>query len=900
MSRPEAGGEPPRSAHAESAEAVLESLGSTPDGLSRAEARARLERYGPNRLQAARATPTWKIFVAQLRSVVVLLLVVAAVVAFLLGDPLEAAAIGVVLLINTLLGFFTELRARRAMEALLELEAPHATVVREGTALEIEAHEVVPGDVILLEAGQAVPADARLIETHELRTSEAPLTGESLPVFKYVDPVDADAPIADRTPMVYQGTSVVAGSGRAVVTATGMTTELGRIGGLVAGIAEEKTPLEVRLDALGRRLVWAVLAIALVVIGIGLLQGRPVGLLVITGLALAIAAVPEGLPAVSTIALAVGMRRMARRHAVVRRLPAVEALGSATVVCTDKTGTLTSGEMTVTVLWLGGREIHVTGHGYEPVGTFQEDGTEIDPEDDEGLANALRALLLSSRGDVVRVDDGWIARGDPTDAACVAAARKGGLELDAVLEEWPREDELPFSSERMHLVSWHRGPDGRLHAFVKGAPARVLDLCASLTAPEGDRLLDDDGREMVLEKNRDLAASGLRVLALAAGTVEEPTEAALQGLSLLGLVGMIDPAAPGVKETIRTFREAGIRTIMLTGDQRLTAEAIARDLGVLEPGDETIDGREFDRLSDDELIERVERVGVYSRVSPDAKLRIISALREKGEIVAMLGDGVNDAAALKRADIGVAMGRRGTDVAKEASAVVLQDDRFPTIGAAVEEGRVVFSNIRKFVCYLFSCNVAEVLVLLLAGIAGLPLPLLPLQILWLNIVTDTFPALSLALEPSDPDIMRRPPRDPHEAILSAWFTRRILFFSALITVSTLAAFGWGLAGSGQGIGHAVTLSFMTLALAQIFHLGNARSTKPVLTPARIRANPWAAGAVALTVGLQLLAVYWPPLAGTLRLEPLKSLDWLVVAPLSLLPLLVGQAVAAVRGRRSRR
>lgn len=902
VERPGSEGVPPAAlrAHAMQAAEVLEALGSRPEGLSRVEVDRRLEQYGPNALEAARPTSAWKILVDQLRSLVVILLFAAAIVALFLGDPLDAAAIGGVLVINTALGFFSELRARRAMEALLRLEAPQALVIREDRVQQVQAREVVPGDVVVIEAGQSVPADCRILDSNELRTNEAALTGESLPVEKRSDPVHADSPLPDRTSMLYLGTTVVAGSGRAVVVATGMGTELGRIGGLVAGIPEERTPLEHRLDALGRRLIWLALGVAALVVIVGILRGEAIGRMVETGIALAIAAVPEGLPAVSTIALAAGVHRMARRRALVRRLPAVEALGSATVVCTDKTGTLTAGEMTMTTLWAGDQVIEVTGIGYAPEGEFMEDGSPVDPEDEPILELALRTAVLASRGGVEEKDGTWEPRGDPTDVALLVAGLKAGVDREQLLEQYPQVGEVPFSSERKFLASFHRDPDGRISAYVKGAPRVVLDRSATVLGPEGERPLDEGRAERILRANDELASRGLRILALAHGTVEEPSEDALKNLAFIGLVGIIDPPASGVAETIERFRMAGIRTVMLTGDQRLTAEAVARQLGVLAPGEESLDGRELARLGGDELAERLGRVGVFSRVSPESKLTIVDGFQRRGEIVAMLGDGVNDAAALKKADIGVAMGIRGTDVAKEAAALVLQDDRFQTIGAAVEEGRVIFDNIRKFVFYLFSCNLAEVLVLLVAGLLGLPVPLLPLQILWLNLVTDTFPALALAFEPAEPDLMRRPPRDPQAAILSGAFLWMIAIYAAMITVVSLAGFAWGLRGAPVTTSHAVTITFMTLALAQILHLANARSIGPVVSGRSLVSNRYAIGAVVLTVGLQLVAVYWTPLRSLLRLESLYASDWLVIVPLAVAPAAIGQLykLLCVRGRRS--
>ncbi|HEX6308476.1 MAG TPA: HAD-IC family P-type ATPase [Longimicrobiales bacterium] len=884
--------------HAGHLDALLNALSSGPDGLSEDEAGSRLERFGPNSLEAVKPVSAWRILLHQFRSVVVLLLLAAAAVAWLLGDLIEAVAVLGVLAINAALGFTTELRARTAMAALLRLEVPKATVRREGHAQEVDATLLVPGDVILIEAGQAVPADARLITATELRTNESALTGESLPVDKDAGAVlPEDTPLAERANAIYMSTAIVAGSGKAVVAATGMHTEVGRIGGLVSTIREERTPLERRLDALGRRLVWVTLAVGIIVVGVGVWRGEPLGRMIETGIALAIAAVPEGLPAVSTIALAIGVARMARRHALVRRLPAVEALGSATMVCTDKTGTLTAGEMTASELWVGGRTYDITGTGYTPDGTFTCDGHVADASADAALAAALRIGVLANRASLVEEDGVWRSRGDPTEAALLVAASKAGLDYRELRGRLPEVAEIPFSSERMLMATFHHDGD-RIVAHVKGAPARIIELCDRLVLDGRIVELDDGLRERALEQNRTMAARGLRVLALANGERGGTGPDDLGGLILIGLVGISDPPAPGVQETIDAFRAAGIRTVMITGDQRLTAEAVARGLGILREGEHVIEGRELKHIESETQRDRLHSVSALARVSPEDKLHIVEAFQRSGHIVAMLGDGVNDAAALKRADIGVAMGIRGADVAKESAAVVLQDDRFSTIGAAIEEGRVIFDNIRKFVFYLFSCNVAEVFVILGAGLAGLPQPLLPLQILWLNLITDTFPALSLAAEPAETDVMQRPPRDPREAILSAAFVSRIGFYALLITSATLGAFIWGLRDDAADMARAVTIAFVTLALAQTLHLANARGGGPALRWRRVISNRWALGAAALTVALQLLAVYFSPLARLLGVVPLAARDWLIIAPLALIPAVVGQALAGGRGTRN--
>jgi Ca2+-transporting ATPase len=718
--------------------------------------------------------------------------------------------------------------------------------------------------------------------------NEAPLTGESAPVVKQLDPLPPDTPLADRVNTIYKGTTVAAGTGQAVVIATGMETELGRIGRLVEEIEDERTPLERRLDTLGRRMVWLALAIGAVVIAIGAMYGHPIGRLIETGIALAVASIPEGLPATATIALAVGVHRMAKRHALVRRLPSVETLGSVTMVCTDKTGTLTAGQMTVQELRIAGREVTIAGAGYAPEGKLTEQDREVTARDDAALRLALTIGALANRAEVEQTADGWTVRGDATDAALLVAARKAGLERDVLLREQPEVGMVPFSSERMLMATFHTAGDGSTVALVKGAPGKVIELSTSLLDGEGQKPLDEAGRARLLEINRELASRGLRVIALASARVSTADESALTGLTFVGLAGIIDPPAEGVQDTIRSFNEAGIRTVMITGDQQLTAEAIARELGILHEGQEVMSGKDLAQVAESDRGARLERVAAFSRVSPEDKLNIITAYQNAGGIVAMLGDGVNDAAALKKADVGVAMGKRGTDVAKEVAAVVLQDDRFPTIAAAVEEGRVIFDNIRKFVFYLFSCNLAEVLVLLGATLAGGHVPLLPVQILWLNLVTDTFPALALALEPAEPDVMRRPPRDPDEAILSAAFLKRIAVYAVLIAAVTLGGYAWALSAEESDPRRAMTVAFMTLAFAQLFHLLNARRKGPALTRRHAFSNRWAFGAVALVTGLQIISAHLPPLAEILGTRPLPAGDWVVILGLAAIPAVLGQ------------
>ena len=850
-------------------ETLLRDLETAREGLSDAAAAARLAKGGPNRLPAAPRVSALVILGDQLRSVVVGLLIAATALSLLIGDRLEAAAIATVLVINAVLGFTTEWRARRAMEALLQLEASHALVKRSGRLLAVAAETLVAGDIVRLDAGNRVPADVRLLEAIDLSTDEAPLTGESIPADKQVAPLPVETLVADRANMAYLGTTVASGTGLAVVVATGTRTELGRIGTLVNAIEDEPTPLERRLDALGRRLAWLTIAISGVVAAAAAVNGAPWDTVLETGIALAVAAMPEALPAVATIALAVGMRRMVRRHALVRRLPAVESLGSATIVCTDKTRTLTTGRMTVVRIWTAGREFRLR---------------EAAPD---AWPPAARAVLeTAAEASPPPVDLSGTAHGglaNPVDVAILEALSAGESIRSGSPGPAAQRYLLPFSSARKMMATF-RGRPGLLMASVKGAPIAVLPRCGWIRTAAHRQTLDDPMRQALHETQEALARSGLRMLAVASGPVADASEPGLTDLVFEGFVGIADPVAPGVKATVALLGGAGLRTVMITGDQRATAEAVGRAVGLIDGPARIIEGRDLSAMTAAELAARVADVHVFSRVSPEHKLLIVEALQQRGEIVAMLGDGVNDAAALKKADVGVAMGVRGTDVAKQAAAIVLTDDRFETVAAAVEEGRVIFDNIRKFVFYLFSCNVAEILVLLSASLAGLPLPLTPLQLLWLNVVTDTFPALALAMEPGDATVMRRPPRDPQEAILSSAFVTSIFVYAGMITAVTLGAYWSALRWVPD---HASTIAFMTLALAQVGHLGNARSDRDVLAPRRAAANGFALLGVAMALGLQLLTTA-APFARILGIAPLDTREWLSVVAWAALPAVIGQ------------
>jgi P-type Ca2+ transporter type 2C len=856
--------------HEMPAERVLARLATDKAGLPDAEVRRRREQFGPNRLPPPRPVSAVTILVNQLSSVVVLLLVAGTALALVMGDRLEAIAIASVLAINTALGFTIDLSARRAMEALRRLDQRWCGVRRGGAIVRVPVEDLVPGDLIEIELGRTVSADARLLRADDLRIDEAVLTGESLPVAKDAAArLESETPMAERVNMVWKGTSVVAGTGRAVVVATGRETEVGQIGALLVEMPEERTPLERRLDVLGRRLAWTAVGVAACVASLGRLQGISVGRVVETAIALSVAAVPEGLPAVVTIALAIGLRRMAVRHALVRRLPAVEALGSATVVCTDKTRTLTSGAMTAVRIWTAGADVSLETNDASPSAEVK---------------TALEIALRATQPQAVAPHDTT----DPVEHAIVEAALRAGIQPSAVDAPVPVAV-VPFSSGRRFMAVIRRVGTVPT-ASVKGAPIRVLSLCDHVLTPDGRRDLTLDGKARLLAVNRAMASDGLHVLALATGDVRDAPEPAVRGLTFVGFIGLLDPPAPGVAETIQCLRDAGLTTIMLTGDQRTTALAVAHRIGLAHDPAAVVDGRQVDAMTEVQLAAALDRARVFSRITPLTKLAVVRALQQRGEVVAMLGDGVNDAAALKKADVGVTMGRRGSDVARDAASIVLQDDHFHTVAAAVEEGRVIYENVRKFVFYLFSCNLAEILVVLLLGLLGLP-PLLPLQILWLNLVTDTSPALALALEPADPDVMYRPPRPPRDAFLSGSAVVAMSAYAALLSAATLAAVFAIDDPTGPRV---VTIAFVTLAFAEVLHLGNARSRDAVLNPARATANRYALGAVVFTVLLQIGVMTWPLAQGVLHLEPLTGRDWLVVGLAASATAVAGQLGKLVR------
>jgi len=864
-------------------------------GLDRSEVRRRRQLYGPNRLREARRKTTWQILAEQFHSVIVWLLAAAAALSSVLGEWTEAAAIVAVLAINSTIGFVTELRAIRSMEALRRLTTVSAKVRRDGKVMVIKADEVVPGDIVLLESGDIVPADLRLVESADLQCDESALTGESVPVAKNITPVAADTILAERTAMAFNGTAIMLGSGAGIAVATGMATELGRISALAETAEPEFSPLERRLARLGAQLVVATLALTVLIAMLGVVTGKDLLTMAKTAVALAVAAVPEGLPIVTTVALARGMWRMAQRNALIERLSAVETLGATTVILTDKTGTLTENRMTVVRVSLCDREFDIKPGSIGQGAVLIDHGTAVDPHTQPAFVSALQVGVLCNNAVLSDADDNGQAAqgiGDPMEFALLSAGRQFNIIRSSLLRDMPECREQAFNPATKMMATFHQKADGYMVA-VKGAPEAVIAHSESILTPRGPEALDDAGRKDWLRRNDQIADQGLRVLALATKTVQSRNDDPYAGLTLIGLVGLLDPARPDVAAAIAACHGAGVRVVMLTGDHARTAKTIASEVG-LATNDEavTIEAGELRNLHDlsDRERQQVLAADVFARIDPKTKLDLVSLYQEAGHVVAMTGDGVNDAPALKKADIGIAMGQRGTAVAREAADMVLRDDAFPSIVAAMEQGRVIFSNIRKIVVYLISCNLSEILVIGVATLSGLPLPLLPLQILYLNLVTDVFPAFALGVSEGEPGLMRRPPRDPRESIIRTRDWAIISFYGALITAATLGVFTIALGALAMTERDAVTVSFLTLALAQLWHVFNMRriGTSPLRN--ELTRNPFLWGALALCLMLIAAAIYLPGLATLLGLAPPDMMGWSLAFCASLVPLLIGEGV----------
>ncbi len=832
-----------QSAMQREASAVMDDLGTSADGLGSAEVRARLDRYGRNLLRETETVSPWKLLLQQFRSVLVWLLLFAVAVSLVLGDLLESSVISVILVLNTLIGFFQEYRAEKALGALRKISGLQARVVREGRIGKVSAETLVPGDIIMLEPGDRIPADARLYEVMNFETDEALLTGESMPVSKSVRQVSEDAPLAERYCMVYSGTLVARGRAAAVITATGMETELGRIAGLLGkDVTGSRSPLQEKLNRFSRNMAFAVGGAALVMFVVSIMAGGDLLQTFRTSISLAVAAIPEGLPAIVALSLARGVQRMVKNNAIVRHLPSIETLGSSSVICSDKTGTMTMNRMSVRKDFL-------------PAG---------DDEDARGLLYAIGALCNDARlqpdGDVI---------GDPTEAALLKSAIAYGHDLAALRERYPRVDEIGFDSSRKMMSTLHRAPGGSLVMYVKGAPDVLVARCTRVMTKEGPVPLDEERRDELLQQNEVFAEHALRVLGFAWKPVTEGEGLREEDLVFVGLQAMNDPPRPEVVDAVARCREAGITVVMITGDQKPTAQAIGKELGI---GGQAMSGKELDAVED--LAPVLEEVSIFARVSPEQKIRIVESFQQSGHVVAMTGDGINDAPALRQADIGVAMGKGGTDVAREASTMVLTDDNFASIVKAIEEGRAIFQNLRKFVFFLLSSNISEVLIILIGILVGLPLPLVAIQILWVNLITDGLPALALGFDPRSPDIMKRPPIGKSAAIVNPHMLLRLTVTSVVITLGSLGLYIYELASSGD-YRYASTMVFTSLVVFEMFNAFLSRSETRNIFTLGFTTNPWMLGAVVFSLGIHMLVLY-TPLQEAFHVRSLSLQDWMVV------------------------
>ncbi|MFA5399867.1 MAG: cation-translocating P-type ATPase [Dehalococcoidia bacterium] len=888
-----------------SADEALARLDSSSGGLSHEEVASRLEKYGYNELEGDDSVSPWRLLLEQFKNVLIIILLVAVALSAFLGEVTDAIVIFIIILFAAGLGFFQEYRAGRAIQALKRMAAPLASVLRSGVETDVPARELVPGDVILLTMGDMVPADARIIEEVNLRTNEAPLTGESNAIEKNSGRIEGDAGLGDRVNMVFSGTVAVYGRGKAVVVETGSGTEFGQIARMLKEVREERTPLQVNLDSIGKYIAIGALILCAVLAGMGIWRGHPPLEMLIWGVSLAVAAVPEALPAVVTISLALGVRRMVKRHALVRRLSAVETLGCTTVICSDKTGTLTEDQMTMKKIYLDGQFIEVTGTGYEPTGEFYRDGSKLDPADPV-LQKYLKAANLCANAKLYQEDDRWRIKGDPTEGAFLVAAAKAGLIEYQAGNDNPLVGEIPFTSETKRMVVAYREPDGVV-AYSNGAAEVILNACEYIYRDGREVRLNEDEKARIHGKIHQMAAEALRVLGTAYKRLPggfNTEEFTVRGMVLLGLGGMIDPPRSEAKGSIAVCDQAGIRTIMITGDHKLTAVTIAGELGIMKGG-MALTGEEINGMSEEEFNRTAEEVDVYARVSPEHKLRVVEALARKGHVVAMTGDGVNDAPALKKADIGIAMGIKGTDVTREAADMILTDDNFASIVAAVEEGRAIYDNIKKYLVFLLSCNLGEILLMAsaillgpLLGIPGGALPLIAVQILYVNLATDGLPALALAVDPYSKDVMFRKPRPRNQTV----FTRNTVSYMVVMGVWTCLAsifvFIWAL-NRGESLLEAQSLCFVTLIIIQFLNAFNCRSLERSLFNLGVEQNRWLLAAVGWELTLLLLVVYVPLLQGAFNTYSLTVEDWVVAISSALTIVVVAEIYKLISVRLNR-
>ncbi len=845
-----------------STDEVFRVLGTSQKGLSVTEAERRLGLHGPNMLKEEDRRSPWPILLRQFANVMSLILLVAATIAWVMGDITDMVMILIIVVLNVLLGFSQEYRAERALAALQRLEQPQVVVRRSGEPMQISSQRVVPGDLMALEAGQRIMADARIVEAVHLKVNESHITGESVVVTKHIKSLPKpDLPLGDRSNMIFMGTTVMTGHGWAVVTETGMKTELGKIAHLLQTVEEHKTPLQVRLAYLGKWLAAAALIMTAVIFIAGLMRGEPLEMMLLTAISLAVAVIPEGLPVMVTIVLALGAQRLVGRNALIRKLPAVETLGCVTTICSDKTGTLTQNVMSLELIYFENRLVYLTGDGYLPKGSFYENGKELDLKTEKTLPRLLWGAALCTNAQLRQQDGIWTVLGDPTEGALLVGAAKAGFWKDELEKEYPKIGEVPFDSVRKLMTTVHKDREGQFWAFTKGGIEEILSRTSAVTEQGMAKPIEKHHRNEIMKINQQLGRDGVRVLACAMRRLEsapstEDLKSAEKDLVFLGLLGMMDPPRPEVKAAVAKCWEAGIRPIMITGDHRVTAEAIASNLGIKAQGDRILTGEELESLTEEELVPLVKTVSVYARVSPEHKVKIVRALKHQAEIVAMTGDGVNDAPALRAADIGVAMGRGGTDVAREASQMILLDNNFATIVSAVEEGRMIYDNIRKFTRYMLSHNAGEILTMFFAILFALPLPLLPVQILWMNLVTDGLPALALSVEPPDRAVMKRPPRYPKESLFAGGLGFQIVWIGLFIGLLTTVLFAWAY-HKDNNLLQGQTMAFFTLTIFQMFNVLAMRSERDALWTIGFLSNPKLMGAVLLTFIFQLAITYLP-------------------------------------------
>ncbi|MBN1161889.1 MAG: HAD-IC family P-type ATPase [Dehalococcoidales bacterium] len=858
-------------------EQVLRGLESSRSGLASSEAKDRLLRHGPNLLAGKKKTPPVVVFLQQFLSPLIYVLLIAGVISIIAGHLTDALVVFGVLLINAVIGFLQETRAEKAMEALIRMAAPKASVRRDGVVKDIPARDIVPGDILLLETGDKVPADARLLEASNLKLSEAILTGESVPVDKHTGALKDELSIPYRKNMVFMGTVVAYGRATAVATETGMNTEMGKIATSIRDVKPEKTPVQKSIGRLSRYLIILFLGACALLVVVGVVKGLEWLDVFLLAVAAAVSAIPEGLPAVVTVVLAVGMRIMAARKAVIRKLVAVETLGSATVICADKTGTLTLNQMTVRRMYVGGSWVDITGEGYLVEGEFSIGGKKIDAKDQPALDLHLRIGVLCNDATISMEEDQCCSvYGDPTEGALVVAAAKAGISREKLDMDYPRVDEIPFQSEKLYMATLHPGNGGHV-AYVKGAPEKLLSLSEYVLQDGNKKSLDETGKQAILEANNAMARDALRVIATAyidlPGEISDLEEEHIRGkLVFVGLSGMDDPPREEARESIRLCRQAGIKVIMITGDNKLTAESVARQLEM--PEGRSITGVELAEMSDDELARQVEDISVFARIEPIQKLRIVNALKSRGHVVAMTGDGVNDAPALKTANIGIAMGITGTDVAKEAGDMTLADDNFASIVAAVDEGRVIFNRLRNVVFLLISTNIGELLALILTILFLGEAPLLAVQIIWVNLVTDTALGIPLGLEPKSGDELKQPPRHSSVGILFPGMIMRILFMATLMGIGVFIVFNW--AQARMSIEEARTMAFCTMVMFEWLRAFNARSDEHTVFKLGLFKNRWLVLSVSVAISLQLAVIYLPPLQTAFQTVPLGIDRWGII------------------------